>query len=94
MDDEGHLLPVKDWPPEIRAAVASMEITKRNLTAGDDVQEDVVKLKLWDKIRAVELLAKHLGLLIERINVSGDEELLKKLDEGRRRNAEASKQPR
>ena len=42
-DDDGHLLPIKDWPPHIAAAVSSIEVTKRNLVAGDGKQEDVLK---------------------------------------------------
>jgi hypothetical protein len=44
-------------------------VTKRNLTAGDGQQEDVVKVKLWDKPKNLEMLSKHLGLLIERIDL-------------------------
>ena len=50
---------MKDWPAHIAAAVSSVEVTKRNLEAGDGKQEDVVKIRLWDKPKNLELLFKH-----------------------------------
>lgn len=50
------------------------------------------KVKLWDKPRALEVLAKHFRLLDDRLEVSGSAELMAKfaaLDEGRARNAAA-----
>jgi hypothetical protein len=34
------------WPEDVAAAVSSIEVTKRNLEAGDGKQEDVVKIRL------------------------------------------------
>lgn len=62
-DDLGRLLPLKDMPVHIRSAISSVKVTKKNLTAGDGIMEDVVELKLWDKTRALESLAKHFRLL-------------------------------
>jgi hypothetical protein len=44
-----------------------VKATKKNLTAGDGKTEDVVEVRLWDKTRALESLAKHFGLLKENI---------------------------
>ena len=65
-----------------------MELTKRNLTAGDGMQEDVVKVKLWDKPRALEMLAKHFALLTEVVDMRLDADLRARLDRGRQRNAQ------
>lgn len=86
LDEDGHFLPVKQWPAWARAAVAGVEWTKRNLTAGDGVQEDVVKVKLWDKPKNIEILMKHLGMLIEHHKVGVDEDLLAWLDTVKRQN--------
>ena len=51
LDEQGQLLPAKDWPRWAAAAVSSLEVTKRNLVVGDGEQEDVVKIRLWDKTR-------------------------------------------
>ena len=64
-DADGRLRAVKDWPDHIAAAVSSVEILKRNVTAGDGIQEDVHKVKLWDKPKNIEALMRHLKLLGE-----------------------------
>lgn len=68
----GKLKPLHEMPPAARAAIASVKLTKKNLTAGYGVMEDVVELKLWDKPRALEMLAKHFGLLTEKLEHSGE----------------------
>ncbi len=65
------------------AAVSSVEIAKRKLVAGDGVQEDVVKIRLWDKTSSLRDLMKHLGLLVERVDVRVDLEVAKGLQRGR-----------
>ena len=90
-DDEGRLLPIRQMPRPIRDMLASVKSTKKNLTSGDGVQEDVVEIKRWDKIRALDSLAKHLGLLVDRVDVSGAIDLktmLDFLDLPKRRNRE------
>ena len=63
---QGELKTVQHWPEHARRAVSSVEVLKRNLTAGDGEQEDVVKIRLWDKIKPLELLMRHLGLVGEQ----------------------------
>jgi phage terminase small subunit len=70
-DAKGRLRPLHELPADVRAAIASVKISKKNLTAGDGVVEDVIEVKLWDKLRAVEMAAKHHGLLLEKIEHSG-----------------------
>jgi phage terminase small subunit len=60
-DDDGQLLRIKDMPPVLRAAIASVEVSDEGL--GDGAR--VTKIKLWDKCQALDKLAKHLGLLKE-----------------------------
>ena len=38
---------------------------RRNLTSGDGNQEFVYKIKLWNKVQALELLGRHQGLFRE-----------------------------
>lgn len=68
---QGQLLPVKEWPDSIAAAVASVEVVKKNLTTGDDKVDDVIKIRLWDKPKPLEMLFKHLGLLVEKVEHRG-----------------------
>jgi hypothetical protein len=51
--------------------------------------ETVYKIRLWDKIRALESLAKHFGLLVDRVHVTGElETVSSRLIAARRRLAE------
>lgn len=61
LDDDGAVLPVKDWP----------KIWRKGLVTGIDVQEDMVegvkvgqtvKLKLSERIKRIELIGKHIGV--------------------------------
>jgi len=88
-DEYGHLLDVNNLPLGTAAAIASWDVFKKNPTAGRGTVEHI-RIRFWDKVRALELLAKHLGLLDDRLEASGSLELemkFKALDEGRARNA-------
>jgi hypothetical protein len=45
------------------AAVSKILVVKKNAAVGDGHTDTVVKLWFWNKIRALELLCKHLGVL-------------------------------
>ncbi len=49
----------------------------------------MIKLKLWDKPRNLEMLFKHLGLLTKKLEVKVQEDLVARLNEGRKRVASA-----
>lgn len=71
----GRPLPMAQWPKWARQSVKKVEVLKRNLTAGDGAQEEVLKLELWDKPKNLEMLFKHLGLLDERVHHDGKLEI-------------------
>jgi hypothetical protein len=50
----------------VRACIASVKTTKKNLTVGDGVQEDVIEVKLWDKVKALDQAGRYHGLFVER----------------------------
>tara|TARA_R110002020_G_scaffold145908_4_gene320199 strand:- start:836 stop:1414 length:579 start_codon:yes stop_codon:yes gene_type:complete len=85
LDDQGNIRPIQEWPRELAAAVSSIDITKKNLTAGDGQQEDVVRIRLWDKPSNLTLLFKHLNLLTERLHLSADKDIVDRLMAGRQR---------
>jgi phage terminase small subunit len=62
-DEAGNLRDVHSLPARFRPAVAGIEVVKRNLTSGAAASDVVHKVRLWDKVRALELLMKHLQLL-------------------------------
>lgn len=70
-NENGNLVPMEQWTPVMGATVASMEVVIKNAAAGDGVTDRIFKFKLWDKTKALEALAKHFGLLTEKIEHSG-----------------------
>jgi len=56
-DEQKQLKSIHDMPLHVRRAIVSVEVVKRNLTAGDGAQEFVYKVKLIDKGPA-----RHVGL--------------------------------
>jgi len=74
-DEDGKLKPVKDWPDELAAAIGGIEVLKRNVDSHDGRTDDVIKVKVWDKGKALEMLMKHLNLFKERVELSGGIEI-------------------
>lgn len=71
-NDVGRLLPLSQWPEDARSCIQSIEVVDRNLTTGDGIQEQAIKVKFVDRSKAVELLCKYFGLLSERVEHSGE----------------------
>lgn len=90
-DDQGNFLPIKQWPDDIARAVASVEVVKKNVTTGDGKVDDVLKVRLWDKVAKLTNLMKHHGQLTERLEVSGSVDVVERLAAARKRLNEVSK---
>lgn len=71
-DEAGNLKPIHELTDDDAAALAGYEVVKKNAEAGDGKVDIVHKIRKWDKPKALELLAKHFGLLTEKIEHSGD----------------------
>lgn len=71
-DAAGNLKPMSEWTPAMGKAMSSIEVVKKNLTAGDGQMDMVHKFKLWDKVKALDTLAKHFGLLIDKHEHGGE----------------------
>ena len=82
-DAKGNLKPMKDLTDEEGSMLAELEVIIKNAKAGDNHTDEVHKFKLWDKVRALEALAKHFGLLTERLEVSGWDRLSAQLNHAR-----------
>lgn len=74
-DQDGNLIPIHQLDRRVAAGIASFEVIKKNMTAGDGQIDTVAKAKFWDKLKALEMLAKHYGLLVEKLEHSGGIEL-------------------
>jgi hypothetical protein len=66
--DDGSLKSPKDWPKDVALAVSSVEVDELFDGVGRERRQvgETKKLKLWDKMRALELLGKNLKLFTER----------------------------
>lgn len=71
----GSLRDPSEWDDATAAAISSIEVITRPTGERDDdgraIVENVHKIKLWDKNSALEKLAKHLGMFVERVEHSG-----------------------
>jgi phage terminase small subunit len=68
-DDSGNLRPLHEIDPATRSAMM-IEITEGFDADGNPVQSR--KTKFMDRNVALDKLARHLGLLVDKVKVSGD----------------------
>lgn len=66
---DGTLIPVADLPEDVAAALAAVDLA--TVAKGEGAVEHIAKIKAADKLRALENLARHLGMFRERVEVSG-----------------------
>lgn len=72
-NEAGLLKRPEEWDADTAAFVASIEVVVRKVPGSDeDEVEHVHKVKLWDKNSALEKIARHLGMLTQKVehNVS------------------------
>lgn len=93
-DDAGNLKPIQELSEAHGHALAGLEVIIKNAKAGDGVTDTVHKFKVWDKTRALEMLAKHFALLTDVVRVDDEQANIAKLLAGRKRAAEATKRAR
>lgn len=69
---DGTLKPPSEWDDTDSAIIAGVETTEEFHGRGED--RELVgytkKVKRWDKLRALELLGKHLGMFVEKHELS------------------------
>lgn len=63
--DTGQLKAPKEWSDDVAAVVSALEVEV--VRDHGDVRTSIAKVKRWDKLRALELLAKYHGLLKDRV---------------------------
>jgi phage terminase small subunit len=67
----GSLKPLHELTPDDSACIAGLEVIIKNAEAGDGHTDKVHKIKVWDKSKNLEMLGKHFGLFVEKMQVSG-----------------------
>ena len=63
VDSNGNIRPLESLSPQEAATIQSFEVVLKNATAGDGIIDRVLKIKLWDKTKALDLAMQHLALL-------------------------------
>ena len=71
LNPSGNFKPIQELTEEEAWCIAGAEIIIKNAEAGDGHTDKVLKLKFVDRGRYVELAAKHLGMLTEKVEHSG-----------------------
>lgn len=84
---DGTIKPPSEWSDDFAACVASIEFektapVKRPAKAQKSKDQPIAaapariaKLRFWDKGKAVDMLAKHLGMFVEKIELGGKVEV-------------------
>lgn len=67
----GGIIEPKDWDDETAGAISSVEVVRRQSGEydedGNPIPEHVHKIKVWDKVSALEKMGKHLGMFVDRV---------------------------
>lgn len=66
-NEKGQIRSIHEMDEDTRRAIAGLEISSIGNTL-----ETLKKIKLWDKPKALESLAKQLGMFIERREITGN----------------------
>ena len=68
-DDKGVLLHVQDMAPHVQSVLAGCESVSGNVDTADGKRDRLARIRLWDKPKAIEILAKLNGFLVEKKDV-------------------------
>lgn len=74
-DDNGDLIPIHKLPGEVAAAVSGMDVTTSYDKDNDSV-DTLKKIKFTDKKAALDSVAKHLGMFVDKVEHTGGLTLL------------------
>jgi Terminase small subunit len=66
----GELKPVSEWPPGLAAAVSAIETHEETDSEGNGIGT-TKRVKFWDKTKSLEMLAKNLKLLTDKVEHTG-----------------------
>jgi len=75
---DGSLIRPHEWDDETAAAVAGMDVV--TTSAGEGMVEHVAKIKRTDRLRALDMLARHHSLYNDTLKVTVTERLADRLD--------------
>lgn len=77
---------------EMRYALTGVRVRKYNQGRGEDASPVVeISPTMADKLRALEMLAKYLGMFTDKVEITADDDLMARLVEGRKRAAKRNR---
>lgn len=69
----GGILDPQDWDDSTAGAISSVEVVRRQSGEydedGNPIPEHVHKIKVWDKVSALEKMGKHLGMFTDKVDM-------------------------
>jgi phage terminase small subunit len=86
-NEKGYMLDVHSIPPEVRRCIKSIEVFEEFEGFGKDrVQVGVIrKITFWDKVKANELIGKHMKLWVDRLEVDNGDGRAERIQRARER---------
>jgi uncharacterized protein with von Willebrand factor type A (vWA) domain len=71
-DEAGNLRPMHELDDEMAACIAFIEVVRQKTTSGEASTTEtwLHKIKAWDKVKALDMLARHLQLLNDTLAVT------------------------
>lgn len=73
-DERGNLLDPHDWPDHTAKAVSGLKV-KELFDRNGNKEGEIIDVKLWDKIKSLELLGKNLKMFTDKHEHSVDKKL-------------------
>lgn len=88
-EEDGSLKPIHEIPEEIARAISAIQVDELFEGRGKDRKQIGVTrtVRFWDKLKALELLGKHLKLYTDRVELSADDSFAEILKAARERSA-------
>jgi hypothetical protein len=71
---------IADLPDDVAACISSYDVVLGNQNKSDDALETVIKVRWYDKTKALELCCRSLGMLKDQVSLSASDDLLARLD--------------
>jgi phage terminase small subunit len=85
--EDGKLLPPHLLPDDIAPVLAAVKVVSERFVNDEEnpYHERTVEAKVWDKLKSLELLGKHLKLFTDKVEIDVSDSLAKRLKEARER---------
>jgi hypothetical protein len=72
-NEDGSMIPPHLWPEDLAVAVSAIEIDELFEGAGRERTQigHTKRVKFWDKLKALEMVAKHVNFSVDKVEHSG-----------------------